>query len=751
VLVGVADVDARIKWHRRLGGCETPNRFYSNLHQPGRRPCCPLVTGLCPGGTTCPASGVCPGKDGVACQPGEADRPNVLMILSDDQGACHYGTDGECRSVQTGTPIPTPATPNLDLLAGSSTVFPIAHNTAAWCFPSLNTLLTGRYQRSMGGLQRIADSYATLPTALRALGGDPSAPTDPFRDDARIGGYCSFLGGKFTAAIGDHGFDAQARGRRLGRTRCTFDPQLGRPRCGSEDQLTYDPRQIYGMEELFEFLEGMIHRAPGDDPTRFAVQPFFAWYAPRVPHQPLRSPTAINEYLFGQTSVGGLSGGGALGGLFNLGQYCSGGVCPAVVKAFDENNFGSQREFYGNLWWLDDNVREIRKYFARASAPHCIGPDGYGRHDIAAPETCLGTWATLARGFERHTVILYLTDNGWYLPKSKHNFTENGYRTRLMVFDPRGLAEIPAWDADPASAPPPNLNRALAHAADVLPTAVGYALGGDQAHPCPRSDYDGTRCDGHDLRPHLITAPGGPAPAETLRHSLCGHQTKRGTAPNRNRYLLTRPGAVGRCTDVAAPACEQSDECGADAFCLGGHCMPAAGGACTSTAACPAGALCLGGRCESAPPCLAAVGCDGHFPDGGFACVDAEKLWCRNDPSVACTTRDDCPACPTIDGREVPCERLCEPRLLKLYVNPSSSNGGQATTQLVDLFLDPDEQALHSGGRTTLIGDMSRAGGPFDETARTLNCCVDDWWPEVGAASGTTCRTSCPADLVCNQ
>jgi len=748
------DADARLTWNRRLAGCEPPARFYSNLHQPGRRPCCPLAVGLCPGGETCPGSGVCP-TDGVACQPGEARaRPNVLLMLSDDQGACHYGTDGECRSVQTGTPIPAPVTPNLDVLAGHSTVFPIAHNTAAWCFPSINSLLTGRYQRSFGGSQRIADDHPTLPKVMRALGGDPSAPPDPFDPDARIGGYCSFLGGKFTAAIGDHGFDAEARGRRLGRTSCSFDTQLGLPRCGSEEQAGYDPRRVASMEELFEFLESLVHRVPGPDPGRVTTQPFFAWYAPRVPHAPLRSPLAINEYLFGQPVVGGYSSATALGGLFDLGRWCSGGVCPAVVRAFDEKDFGNQREYYGNLWWLDDNVREIRKYLAIAGAPHCIGPDGMGHYPLTSPETCVGTWVTPVRSLEQSTVVIYLTDNGWYLPKSKHNFTENGHRTKLMVFDPRNLETIPAWDADPAAAPPPNPSRALAHAVDVLPTALGYALGEDEATLCPTSGWDGTRCDGHDLRPYLVGAPGGAAPSENLRHSLCGHQTKRGTTPTKNRYLVTRPGSVGRCTNLAAAACESAADCQAEEFCLGARCMPAGGGACAQASDCPSGALCLAGRCESAPPCLRAVGCDGHFPAGDYACVAADTLWCRNAPNVACATGDDCPACPTANGHGVPCGRVCEPRVLKLYVSPRTSNGGQASTQLVDLFLDPDEESLHAGfhgSQGTLLGDMSRADGPFATTARTLNCCVDDWWPEPALENGTTCQASCPADLVCNQ
>jgi len=147
------------------------------------------------------------------------------------------------------------------------------------------------------------------------------------------------------------------------------------------------------------------------------------------------------------------------------------------------------------------------------------------------------------------------------------------------------------------------------------------------------------------------------------------------------------------------------------------------------------------------------VGCDGLFPTGNYACVAPGAHWCRNASNVACNTRDDCPACPTVNGREVPCARLCEPRLLKLYVRGSDSNG-KPDTQLADLFLDPDEVSLHGGfygSLGTLVGDMSAPGSRYEETARTLNCCVDDWWPETTRMTGTTCTASCPADLVCNE
>jgi hypothetical protein len=95
------------------------------------------------------------------------------------------------------------------------------------------------------------------------------------------------------------------------------------------------------------------------------------------------------------------------------------------------------------------------------------------------------------------------------------------------------------------------------------------------------------------------------------------------------------------------------------------------------------------------------------------------------------------------------CARLCETRSLKLYVQP----GAVASVQLADLFLDPDEFGLESGNTASLINDMSKIPGPYAAAMRRLNCCIDDWWPDIVGQSGTTCQAgdSCPADFVCNE
>jgi hypothetical protein len=740
-LVAPAPVNAnKLRWSNRLGNCEPPAVFYSANHRAGNIPCCPTVEGVCAGGAACPVSGVCP-SDGHACMAAPiTPRPNVVLFISDDQGYCDYGASGECRSVMSGTPIPVPSTPNLDLLAGYGTIFPIAHNTASWCFPSLDTIVTGRFQKSMDGKAQIGDEFVTIPKTMRALGGSSGAAADPYNAGNVVGGYCTFQGGKFTGSTGDPGFDVMDPGRKLGRTNCVAGAAGGPPGCGSAAVTTpYSPTTTFTEENFFTFLESLFLRVPGSTPAAYTMQHFFAWYAPRVPHQPLSAPPVIQEYLFGGRFPP------ALGGLLDLGKYCSGSTCPPIVTAFTESNFGNQYAYYANIWWVDDEVREIREYLAKASAPHCIDNNGQGNYAATSPAQCRGTWASsVSPDLGRNTVMIYMSDNGWFLPNSKHAFTENGFRTSLLVFDPRTLPTVPGFDGTHQTAPPPNASLEVAHSSDVLPTALGYALDTTGSQSCPVS-ADGTPCDGHDLRPYVFPASSGGSPGRPLRHALCGHHTQRPTVPTTQRYLLTRPGSVGRCTNLGAAACRTDTQCGSGASCLGGHCTASTEPTCSGSASCPTGALCLGGKCRVAPACVDDATCAALFPGGHFACVEPETRWCRNAPSVRCTSNADCPVCPAgPGGTPPPCSRLCEARELKLYIQAPN-------LELTDLFLDPDEHGLHAGlaGEGTIVRDLSAPGTRYTSTMSRLECCVDDWWPQ--GASGSTCSGSCPADFTCNE
>src|SRR5262249_56728225 len=100
-------------------------------------------------------------------------------------------------------------------------------------------------------------------------------------------------------------------------------------------------------------------------------------------------------------------------------------------------------------------------------------------------------------------------------------------------------------------------------------------------------------------------APAAHPPPTPRRHSLCGHHPQRGTAPPRQRYLLTRPGSVGRCVDVTLPACATAADCKAGEICLGGRCEAVSPTGCNSSTQCAQGSICLGGKCRVGPPRVA--------------------------------------------------------------------------------------------------------------------------------------------------
>lgn len=77
----------------------------------------------------------------ISCTPvWAADRPNVIIILTDDQGWGDVGFNG-C------TDIPTP---HLDSLARSGVIFSQGYASHPYCSPSRAGLLTGRYQQRFG-------------------------------------------------------------------------------------------------------------------------------------------------------------------------------------------------------------------------------------------------------------------------------------------------------------------------------------------------------------------------------------------------------------------------------------------------------------------------------------------------------------------------------------------------------------------------------------------------------------------------
>lgn len=76
----------------------------------------------------------------VTRKPAVTDRPNILLIVSDDQGYADAGFMGSKEIL----------TPNLDELAASGTRFTNAYASHPFCSPTRAGLLTGRYQQRFG-------------------------------------------------------------------------------------------------------------------------------------------------------------------------------------------------------------------------------------------------------------------------------------------------------------------------------------------------------------------------------------------------------------------------------------------------------------------------------------------------------------------------------------------------------------------------------------------------------------------------
>lgn len=183
----------------------------------------------------------------------DSARPNVVMIVSDDQMWTDYGFMGH----------PVIKTPHLDHLAAEGATFVNGYVPTSLCRPSLVTLLTGLY-----------------PHQHKVTGNDPPPGTDRremlrhIRRAPKVpallaeAGYVSFQTGKWwEGEFKEGGF---THGMTHG------DP-VNRGRHG--DQGLTIGRE--GLDPIWSFL----------DETK--GKPFFLWYAPFLPHQPHTPPQRL--------------------------------------------------------------------------------------------------------------------------------------------------------------------------------------------------------------------------------------------------------------------------------------------------------------------------------------------------------------------------------------------------------------------------------------------------------------------------
>jgi len=185
----------------------------------------------------------------------ETTKPNVILIISDDQGYTDYGFMGH-RIART---------PNLDKMANESLLYTRGYVMPV-CSPSLACLLTGKLPHAHGitgnDLSRGRSKAGHRELLAKQLLGNslmlPKAITEA--------GYLTFQTGKlWNVTYKDTGFthgmtDTAGRHGDAGL-------KIGRE----------------GMQPVYDFMET----------AKAAKKPFFIWYAPLLPHDPHNPPKEI--------------------------------------------------------------------------------------------------------------------------------------------------------------------------------------------------------------------------------------------------------------------------------------------------------------------------------------------------------------------------------------------------------------------------------------------------------------------------
>ena len=199
------------------------------------------------------------------CAEREPQRPNLIVILTDDQGYADLGVQGVVKDVKT---------PHIDALAADGVRFTRGYVTAPQCVPSRAGLLTGRYQ-SRFGVE--TNKGAPLPEGEKTIA-----------DRLRAAGYLTGMIGKWHLdsglgpeyAPGRRGFAEYFTGRMLSY-QANYD--LEGNDIPNAPQIIRDERYRIDVETdaAIAFLERRI-----SDPR----QPFFLYLAYFAPHLPLDPP-----------------------------------------------------------------------------------------------------------------------------------------------------------------------------------------------------------------------------------------------------------------------------------------------------------------------------------------------------------------------------------------------------------------------------------------------------------------------------
>jgi arylsulfatase A-like enzyme len=348
------------------------------------------------------------------------ERPNVIVMLSDDQATFTLGCEGH----------PWSQTPALDQLAQRGIRFSNSFVTTSLCSPSRASLLTGQYSRRHG----VRDNRTPLPPATRTFA---SLMTDAGYDSAYLGKW----------HMGDE----------------------GGARPGFSWTATIAGQGSY-YQNLWEFSDGVEHteRHIGgwvdDVSTTFAIdfvrrkreRPFLMFIGLKGPHRPYR-PAKRNEGVYADVDIEPPQGP------FAFPPFPLRHEVQAMVQAAG-GDAGAVRIDEG--WAADIGARRPEDWMGTRIDSLERARD-YFRVIYGIDENVARLVKTLQElGELDRTLIVYTSDNGLSMGRhgvgGKHTSYEEATRVPLIISYPRALRAGVVLDE-------------LVLNIDVAPTLLDYA------------------------------------------------------------------------------------------------------------------------------------------------------------------------------------------------------------------------------------------------------------------------------------
>ncbi len=191
------------------------------------------------------------------------EKPNILMIYTDDHGYADFSCQGVFDDVKT---------PNIDRLAEGGVRMTDGYSTAPQCVPSRGGLMSGQYQNRLG-LE--SNSQFNEPGGLDGFN---NALT--IAERLKKAGYATGMAGKWHLGPGreivDHGFDLVYYRNSSRPATANID------RTGRDVPLGEYPSDVYHLDACSDVAAAFVER--------YQDAPFFFYLAFRAPHVPLDPP-----------------------------------------------------------------------------------------------------------------------------------------------------------------------------------------------------------------------------------------------------------------------------------------------------------------------------------------------------------------------------------------------------------------------------------------------------------------------------